>query len=134
MSHEVAHQNFGNLVTCKWWSDIWLNEGFATYVSYLGIDAVAPEFRHGEWQINDAMQPALAYDSGPNTHPLQNDAKTPEEIDRYFSSITYDKGSSINRMIEGFLTPTTFHNALINYLADKCVYNDYFIQSFDGIH
>ncbi|XP_035700559.1 aminopeptidase N [Folsomia candida] len=116
VSHEVAHQNFGNLVTCEWWSEIWLNEGFATYLSYIGVDEVAPEFRHGEWQINDAMQPALAYDAGPSTHPLRNDAITPAEIDRYFSTITYEKGSSINRMIEGFLTKETFQKGLILYL------------------
>ncbi|XP_021948034.1 aminopeptidase Ey [Folsomia candida] len=116
VSHEVAHQNFGNLVTCKWWSEIWLNEGFATYVSYLGVNEVAPEFRHLEWQINDALQPALAFDAGPTTSKLRNDAVTPDEVDNAFGTITYDKGASINRMIEGFLTLGTFQKGLITYL------------------
>ncbi|XP_035702166.1 aminopeptidase N isoform X2 [Folsomia candida] len=119
VSHEVAHQNFGNLVTCKWWSEIWLNEGFATYLSYMGVDAVAPEFRHGEWQLNDALQPALAYDSGPDSHPLKNSGLTPAEIDSYFSTITYEKGASINRMVEAFLTKETFKKGLIRYLEAK---------------
>lgn len=118
VSHELAHQNFGNLVTCKWWDELWLNEGFATYVSYLGVDAVRPEYRHKEWIINDAIQYSMRVDVSARSHPIVNDAVTPDEVDSYFTGITYEKGGSVNRMTEKFLSEPTYRKGLQYYLRN----------------
>ncbi|OXA58220.1 Aminopeptidase N [Folsomia candida] len=116
VSHELAHQNFGNLVTCKWWNELWLNEGFATYISYLGVDGVRPEFRHREWILNDAFQYSMRVDVSARSHPIVNDAVTPDEVDSYFTGITYEKGGSVNRMTEKFLSEATYKKGLQYYL------------------
>jgi len=72
-----------------------------------------------EWFVNDAVQPAMAYDVGPGSHPLKNSAQSPSEIDNIFSAITYDKGASIIRMVEAFLGPNIFLAGLKNFLVGK---------------
>jgi aminopeptidase N len=82
------------------------------------MDAITPEYFASEDILNDAFQYSMPIDVSTNTHPLQNDALTPYEIDSYFSGITYEKGGSINRMMEGFLTKATFQKGLRYYLKD----------------
>src|SRR5689334_15161282 len=95
-----------------------LNEGFATYVSYLGVDGILPEFRQREWMLNHAFQYSMTVDVSANSHPIINDALTPEEVDRFFTGITYEKGGSINRMTESFLTESTYQKGLRLYLKN----------------
>jgi len=118
IAHEVAHQNFGNLVTCKWWSDLWLNEGFAQYMSHLGAEWTNPEFRPREKILNEVVQYALGVDAEKDSFPLKNDALTPPEVSVVFGAITYNKGGSIVRMTENFLTERTFQKGLQYYLKD----------------
>lgn len=106
------------MVTCASWNELWLNEGFATYVSYLGVDGITPEFNHREFILNDAFQYSMRVDVSSRSHPIINDALTPDEIDTFFTGITYEKGGSINRMTEGFLTEATYQKGLQIYLRD----------------
>ncbi len=116
IDHELAHQWFGNLVTMEWWTDLWLNEGFA---SYMGPKAVANQFP--EWKVWNQFVAgeyltALKSDSYKNTHPIEIAVKNPHEIREIFDHITYNKGSSVNRMLEHYLSEKVFRKGLGIYL------------------
>ncbi|KAM9311210.1 aminopeptidase N [Gastrophryne carolinensis] len=131
IAHELAHQWFGNLVTIKWWNDLWLNEGFASYVEYLGADYAEPS-----WNIKDLIvlydvHRVMAVDALASSHPLtspEEEVNTPSEISELFDSITYSKGASVIRMLSSFLTEPLFVEGLANYLHafqyDNTVYLD----------
>jgi len=103
VAHELAHQWFGNLVTMKWWDDLWLNEGFAEFMEYLGTNAAEPEWgMENHWYYMDLLK-AFKTDSSHYTHPIYAEVKDPEEISALFDDISYSKGSSVIRMIESWL-------------------------------
>ncbi|CAL8126796.1 unnamed protein product [Orchesella dallaii] len=116
IAHELAHQWFGNLVTLKWWNEVYLNEGLTTYTQYLGMEAVSPDLMGVEFAILDAVQYSMLYDASEYTHPLSSDVSTPDEIDSMFSTISYEKGASVLRMVDGFLTRETLRKGLQAYL------------------
>uniref|UniRef100_A0A3P8SK36 Aminopeptidase n=1 Tax=Amphiprion percula TaxID=161767 RepID=A0A3P8SK36_AMPPE len=94
IAHELAHQWFGNLVTMEWWNNIWLNEGFATYMSHFAVDAVEPTFRMKDTFIMNNLHAAFQEDALASSHPLsppQEDIQTSDEIIGLFDSITYSK-------------------------------------------
>jgi aminopeptidase N len=93
IAHELAHQWFGNLVTMKWWNDLWLNEGFASYLEYLGVDNLFPEWKMMEQFILDKTQPALALDALSSSHPISVAVHDPAEIEAIFDTISYSKVS-----------------------------------------
>ncbi|KXJ20434.1 Endoplasmic reticulum aminopeptidase 1 [Exaiptasia diaphana] len=103
ISHEIAHQWFGNIVTMKWWDDLWLNEGFATYMTSKGTaDA------HPTWQMDDrnfwsSFSTAIPLDGLVSSHPVKVRVNGPNEIFEIFDAISYRKGSSILAMLESFL-------------------------------
>eukprot|EP00795_Rhopilema_esculentum_P007813 gene7813-13677_t len=103
IAHELAHQWFGNLVTMKWWNDIWLNEGFANYVEMLGTNAVNKEFKVLDLQVPTGWQAAMSLDSLQNSHPIDQEVATPSEIDELFDAISYNKGAALLRMLKAFL-------------------------------
>uniref|UniRef100_A0A7M5XDN7 Aminopeptidase n=2 Tax=Clytia hemisphaerica TaxID=252671 RepID=A0A7M5XDN7_9CNID len=103
IAHELAHQWFGNLVTMKWWNDIWLNEGFANYVELLGTDHVNPQFHSLDLEIPQGWQGALSLDSMKSSHPVMQEAEKPSEIDELFDAISYNKGAALLRMVQGFM-------------------------------
>ncbi len=116
IDHELAHQWFGNLVTMEWWTDLWLNEGFA---SYMGPKAVHDQFP--EWKIWDQFVVAdylraLGSDALRNTHPIEIPVQNPAEIREIFDAITYSKGSSVNRMLEHYLGEDVFRKGLRVYI------------------
>jgi aminopeptidase N len=115
LAHEMAHQWFGDLVTLRWWDDIWLNEGFATWMS-----AKASEALHPEWNLSaQAVQEnnsALKTDSLSHTHALHSAAETPDEIYALFDPISYYKGAAILRMIESYAGPEVFRKGVNAYL------------------
>jgi len=116
IDHELAHQWFGNLVTMSWWTDLWLNEGFA---SYMGPKAVHDQFP--EWEIWDQFivadyLRALSGDALQNTHAIEIPVQHPSEIREIFDAITYSKGSSVNRMLEHYLGENVFRKGLRVYL------------------
>ncbi|WP_411026784.1 M1 family aminopeptidase, partial [Salmonella sp. s54395] len=71
VSHELAHQWFGNLVTPEWWDDLWLNEGFASYVEYLGVDHTEPEWKMMEQFVVVDLQSVFTLDALGSSHPVR---------------------------------------------------------------
>ena len=116
ISHEIAHQWFGDLVTMKWWDDIWLNEGFATWMANKPLAEWRPE-----WQVelDDAAdtQQALALDALKATRPIRTRVDTPEEINDVFDAIAYEKTGAVLRMIEEYVGPETFRTGVASYVA-----------------
>ncbi|XP_042901838.1 aminopeptidase N [Parasteatoda tepidariorum] len=119
ISHELAHQWFGNLVTPKWWDDLWLNEGFASYVEYLGVEAVHPEWKMSDQFVLDDLQDVLDLDCLKTSHPISLPVRHPDEINEIFDRISYGKGASIIRMMKYFLGDDNFKRGLANYLNAK---------------
>ncbi|CAD5111686.1 DgyrCDS971 [Dimorphilus gyrociliatus] len=118
IAHELAHQWFGNLVTMKWWNDLWLNEGFASFVEFLGSDAVNPELRTLEQFYTETQSGALQADALANSHPIDVQVNDGAEIGELFDSISYNKGSSILYMLYTAMTPKKFKKGLGQYLKD----------------
>ncbi|XP_050432825.1 uncharacterized protein LOC126840878 [Adelges cooleyi] len=118
VQHELSHQWFGDLVTCAWWSDTWLNEGFATFFEYFAAEKVEPEWRLEDTFIYEVHQWALEVDQKP-THPISSPVKTLDEIKEMFDSISYSKAGAVLRMIKYIVTEDIFRASLHNYLQDR---------------
>ena len=116
VAHELAHQWFGNLVTMSWWDDLWLNEGFATWVASLAMDKLWPEWNIWTQFIQEEYDQALSMDSLANTHPIQVEVDDPKGLDEIFDAISYAKGASILNMIHHYLGPDDFKRGLHEYL------------------
>ncbi|CAI2724063.1 unnamed protein product [Schistosoma spindalis] len=116
ISHEVAHQWFGNLVTLNWWDDLWLNEGFASFAEYIGVDHVHPEWGMDEQFLLDDIQKVLISDSLATSRPVIQPVYYPNEINEIFDPISYNKGASVLRMMESFMGRNTFRAGVKNYL------------------
>ncbi|KAL4227197.1 hypothetical protein ACF0H5_015170 [Mactra antiquata] len=116
ITHELAHQWFGDLVTMKWWDDLWLNEGFASFVEYLGADEIYPEWKMFEEFVIDTLHWAFEFDSLVTSHPIYVPVDNPSEIQEIFDSISYDKGASIIRMMRFILGEETFKKGLKHYM------------------
>ncbi|XP_029001190.1 aminopeptidase Ey-like [Betta splendens] len=131
ISHELAHMWFGNLVTTRWWNDLWLNEGFATYVSYLGANYAEPAWNMKDLIVLREIMDVMAVDALASSHPLsskEEDVLTPEQINELFDSITYSKGAAVLRMLSEFITEAVFSQGLHTYLEEfkykNTVYTD----------
>ncbi|KAK4302667.1 hypothetical protein Pmani_025262 [Petrolisthes manimaculis] len=116
VAHELAHQWFGNLVTPRWWTDLWLNEGFASYVEYIGINHVEPTWQVMQQFVLNEVQVVFSLDSLESSHPISIPVGHPDEISQIFDRISYAKGASIIRMMNHFLTESTFRRGLSDYL------------------
>uniref|UniRef100_A0AAR2LK22 Aminopeptidase n=1 Tax=Pygocentrus nattereri TaxID=42514 RepID=A0AAR2LK22_PYGNA len=119
IAHEVAHQWFGNLVTMKWWNNLWLNEGFATYMSYLGVDHVEPDWNIRDLIVLKEIQPAMEVDSLNSSHPLSSteaEVQTPSDISNLFDGISYSKGAAVLRMLSAYIGESNFFAGLKRYL------------------
>uniref|UniRef100_A0A7N0V668 Alpha-aminoacylpeptide hydrolase n=1 Tax=Kalanchoe fedtschenkoi TaxID=63787 RepID=A0A7N0V668_KALFE len=115
VAHELAHQWFGNLVTMEWWTHLWLNEGFATWVSYLATDAIFPEWKI--WtQFLDESTDGLRLDGLAESHPIEVEIKHASEIDEIFDAISYRKGASVIRMLQSYLGAEVFQRSLAAYI------------------
>jgi aminopeptidase N len=115
VAHEMAHQWFGDLVTMKWWDDIWLNEGFATWMETQPVADWKPEWHMDVDQERDT-QTALALDSLKSTHPIRVNVSTPTEIDDAFDEISYQKGAAVLRMIEHYVGADALRAGINAYL------------------
>lgn len=112
VAHELAHQWFGNLVTMCWWNDIWLNEGFATFVEYIGMNYFRPEWKIFDYFVVDVVQRALKADGSLSSHPLD----VPSGHSIALDDISYQKGASVIRMMEFFLGDSIFKKGLQRYI------------------
>jgi aminopeptidase N/puromycin-sensitive aminopeptidase len=115
LAHEMAHQWFGDLVTMKWWDNIWLNEGFATWMAFKPSQALHPEW-NGTLDAVQATDKALTLDALVNTHPIRVKAETPDEINELFDPISYEKAGSVLRMVEAYVSPEVFRRGVNVYL------------------
>ena len=114
-SHEIAHMWFGDLVTMKWWDDVWLNEGFATWMSSKPIQKWKPEWNFDLDDVSGTGQ-TLNTDSLANTRPIHQAADTPAQIQELFDGIAYGKAASVLRMLEAYLGEETFRAGVNAYL------------------
>ena len=118
ISHEIAHQWFGNLVTMKWWNDLWLNESFATFMATKFVDKFYPEWDLWNQFVEDAMNVAMGLDSLKTTHPIDVKVNSPAEIREIFDAISYDKGGCVLRMLEHYVGEPNFQKGLKKYLSE----------------
>lgn len=116
VAHELTHQWFGNLVTMKWWNDLWLNESFATWMAYLAVDHIFPEWHYWTEFIVADQIPAFKEDSLQNTHPISVTINHPDEIRTIFDAISYNKGGSVLRMLQNYMGADHFRDGLRIYL------------------
>ncbi len=119
IAHEIAHQWFGDLVTMKWWNDLWLNESFATFMSYKVTNSLFPEWDAWSDFIRSETGGAMRSDSLDSSHPIEVDVKDPDEISQIFDEISYGKGASILRMIENYVGEEDFRKGISSYLKEN---------------
>jgi len=116
VAHEMAHQWFGDLVTMQWWDNIWLNEGFATWMENKCAAAMHPEWDIPQLTAFDE-QATLDIDAQPTTRAIRAPAETPEEIDQMFDSIAYGKAGDVLLMVENYVGEETFRTGVHAYLV-----------------
>jgi puromycin-sensitive aminopeptidase len=115
ITHELAHQWFGNLVTMVWWDDLWLNEAFATWMAYKIVDRWKPGWRVWmDFEVGKGA--ALHLDALKSSHPIRAEVRNAEEAGESFDAITYEKGGAILRMIESWLAEDRFREGIRLYM------------------
>ena len=131
VAHEIAHQWFGDLVTMQWWDDIWLNEGFATWMESKPIEAWKPG-----WNVNldDVLADngTMNVDSLSSTRPIHQAAETPQEIQELFDGIAYGKAAAVLRMLEAYMGPEVFRKGVVSYVKAARVRQFYGQRFLDG--
>ena len=115
ISHEIAHQWFGDLVTMRWWDDIWLNEGFATWMQNKPLASWHPDWHVDRKDTTDTIG-ALGLDSLESTRPIRFKVETPDEINEVFDAIAYQKTAAVLRMVESYVGPESFRRGVVSYL------------------
>jgi aminopeptidase N len=117
LAHEMAHQWFGDLVTMAWWDNLWLNEGFASWMQVKAAERLRPD-----WQVwlsgNGAKQGAMDDDARSTTHPIQQPVANESEAMAAFDAITYNKGQAFIRMLESYLGEDVFRDGIRRYMRD----------------
>lgn len=117
VAHELAHQWFGNLVTMQWWNDLWLNESFASWIEYLALDELFPEWQAWTQFYDSETSHALDRDSLAHVQKVRQDVNDPEEIRTLFDpAIVYAKGAALLHMLHAYLGADNFRDGLRVYL------------------
>ncbi len=115
VAHEMAHQWFGDLVTMQWWNNLWLNEGFATWMEYKAVDDWQPT-----WGMREdaalSLNTTLNMDAAPTTRAIRSKADTPAEIEEQFDGISYGKAGAVIGMVEHYLGEKVFERGVHNYM------------------
>ena len=114
-AHEMAHQWFGDLVTMGWWSDLWLNEGFASWMATKATKHFHPDWG-AEFGAVGAREGAMGQDSLHTTHPIVQDVRTVEQANQAFDAITYSKGESVLSMLETYASPLVWQRGIQAYI------------------
>ena len=117
MAHEIAHQWFGDLVTMAWWDNLWLNEGFASWMQKKAADHFNPDWKVWLHAGND-KQHAMALDARKTSHPIHQPIADEAQANSAFDEITYQKGQSFIRMLENYLGEETFRSGIRSYMAN----------------
>jgi aminopeptidase N len=115
VAHEMAHQWFGDLVTMQWWDNLWLNEGFATWMESKAVAEMHPEWNIDQQTIAD-IEDTLNLDSLPTTRAIRAKAETPDEINQLFDGIAYGKAGAVLTSVENYVGEETFRQGVQNYL------------------
>ncbi len=118
LAHELAHQWFGDLVTMRWWDDLWLNEGFATWAEAMAVDAWQPSFGATQDALS-GLGGVMDADALPSARAVRQHIGSVIEADAAFDGLTYDKGAAVLRMIERWIGPDTFRRGVQRYLRDN---------------
>ncbi len=121
-AHEMAHQWFGNLVTMAWWDDLWLNEGFASWMASRTTQHFHPDWGADVGQVI-SREEAMDLDSFITTHPVVQSVRTVEQANQAFDSITYEKGQSVISMFEGFAGANVWRSGIRSYIAKHAYRN-----------
>jgi puromycin-sensitive aminopeptidase len=115
VAHEIAHMWFGDLTTMSWWNGIWLNEAFATFAEMMAVDAWKPDWKR--WDTFGASRAAASTVDGlESTRPIEYPVRSPEECHGMFDVLTYEKGASVLRQLEQYITPPMFQKGMSIYL------------------
>ena len=117
LGHEIAHMWFGDLVTMRWWNDLWLNESFATFMENKMTNMLYPEWNVLSDFVQQTTAGAMQSDSLSSTHPIDVEVKAPEEISQIFDEISYGKGASVLRMMEAWIGKDSFRRGVSKYLS-----------------
>jgi aminopeptidase N len=117
VAHEIAHQWFGNIVTMAWWDDLWLNEGFASWMETKASDDLNPNWGALSQSLAFSRQGAFSLDARATTHPIVQKINTVDDISQAFDTITYSKGEAVIRMLEVAVGPQAFRTGVRNYMA-----------------
>ena len=132
IAHELAHMWFGDLVTMRWWNGIWLNEAFATFMSYLCVDAMEPD-----WRVFDVFQRirsnAFEIDALETTRPIEYPVPSPNDASGMFDTLTYTKGGAVLRMLEQWLGHERFRDGIRRYLRAHAYANTETHDLWDAI-
>ncbi|XP_077588151.1 glutamyl aminopeptidase [Stigmatopora nigra] len=118
IAHELVHQWFGNIVTMDWWDDLWLNEGFASFFEYIGVEKAQPSWGMRDIMIISDVLPVMVDDALQSSHPIIVNVSSPAEITSVFDSISYSKGASVLRMLEDWMGKDVFRDGCRKYLKD----------------
>jgi aminopeptidase N len=114
-AHEMAHQWFGDLVTMAWWDDLWLNEGFASWMATKATRHFHPDWG-AEFEAVGAREGAMGQDALQTTHPIVQHVRTVEQANQAFDGITYSKGEAVITMLEGYASPAVWQKGIQGYV------------------
>ena len=117
VTHELGHQWFGNLVTMEWWKELWLNEGFASWVETHAADVLYPEYRAWDDFCRVTLSGGLELDSLLSSHPIEVEVFKSRDVDEIFDSISYNKGAGVIRMLASYIGIEAFAKGLGQYLS-----------------
>ena len=134
MAHELAHQWFGDLVTTAWWDDIWLNEGFASWMANKIVNQYRPEWKMNIGELN-GYQEAMGTDELVSSRKVRQQILSDDDIANAFDGITYNKGSALLNMFEAYMGPEKFQSGIRAYLKKYSWGNatsSDFLQSVSG--
>ncbi|XP_004406661.1 PREDICTED: endoplasmic reticulum aminopeptidase 1 [Odobenus rosmarus divergens] len=115
VSHELAHQWFGNLVTMQWWNDLWLNEGFAKFMEFVSVSVTHPELKVDDYFFGKCFN-VMEVDALNSSHPISTAVEDPAQIREMFDEVSYEKGACILNMLRDYLGADAFKSGIVQYL------------------